>query len=694
MHLCDAERKDRKSASDFIRFEALIELLQSRADPNLNVLDYLTNQFTPVRGHYVVARLLKLGHSVLTTNFDNLIELACESIGYSVSPVIGREDFSRFGLSNPSGRLLKLHGSLQRIKDGEWTDSRKSIQATLRAIGQYSLPPHIDKAKKQAVWQAVNGRYLVVMGYSGFDDFDICPMLVGLPSVEAVLWVTYSTAKERLWTWEHLDNALKNRDKELVDQEGHFWRRDHAVLHQLGTNLPSIRPSLFIVEQDTRKILTELNHIYQLCTSEANRSSQVTLDAFMQSWAASYLRTRYQGLLLGGLLLASLRRLDPAIKLLKQALSLACKSGDFKATADCHVEIGQCLAAGRLYCQAKKHYNQAIEVLRKRRQPKLRAKIDYSVAQLHRQWEVDYTHSIKLCRRSMKTFAHLGEDLAVSGCHHEMGVLLQLTGNYAKAFGHFAKNGRLSRLQGSIGGYANALGQMAVVRRKRGEYGKALRLQERCHELFQGLGMHFHVATSFANFGLIYQESGNLDRAAQYYQKALETFQGIPDSRGIARTLNQLGVIAAKQGYTTKALDLYRKSLRLKRDDQLGKATTLGLIGKLYQKQGDHRRAIRFCCRSLRTKIAISDPLGTAHVCQTLARAYFAKDDLREAARFAWHGNRRFLDLGVPDAEQTSSLLATIEQKIGTAAFKTVLRKCMKVTNPICVIGDVGAESA
>ena len=149
--LCDAERRDRKNASDFVRFESLMELVQSRVDPTLSILDYLTKPFDPSYGHRVVAELMVRGHYVLTTNFDNLLECACDSIEYAVSPVINQQEFLQFTQRDRTTRLLKLHGSLQRRIGGVWRNSRESIQATLRAISRYSMPPNIDRRKDKIV---------------------------------------------------------------------------------------------------------------------------------------------------------------------------------------------------------------------------------------------------------------------------------------------------------------------------------------------------------------------------------------------------------------------------------------------------------------------------------------------------------------------------------------------------------------
>ena len=58
-----------------LRFELVLEIVQSCFDESLSVLDIFTNA-TPNENHWLLHELARKGALIITTNFDNLIEIA------------------------------------------------------------------------------------------------------------------------------------------------------------------------------------------------------------------------------------------------------------------------------------------------------------------------------------------------------------------------------------------------------------------------------------------------------------------------------------------------------------------------------------------------------------------------------------------------------------------------------------------
>src|SRR5882672_3057921 len=69
--LLDLEVNDKR----FLRFEKLMQLVQV-FDADLRVLDPVGRCNRPNANHVALARLIRSGHSVFTTNFDSLVEYA------------------------------------------------------------------------------------------------------------------------------------------------------------------------------------------------------------------------------------------------------------------------------------------------------------------------------------------------------------------------------------------------------------------------------------------------------------------------------------------------------------------------------------------------------------------------------------------------------------------------------------------
>jgi tetratricopeptide (TPR) repeat protein len=186
-HWIDAE------GSHFLRFEELMTFVQ-RFDPNLLLLDSLGRCARPNGNHIALARLIKSGHIVFTTNFDSLIEHGLVDIGIPsnmINPIISRADWQSASRNGTRMAVFKLHGSVLRVSSG--TECRDSIQATIRQIGRAkSRAISLEPWKQVLLEAALQAHDLVVIGYSGLDDFDIVPALRAVHTPQRLIWIEHS----------------------------------------------------------------------------------------------------------------------------------------------------------------------------------------------------------------------------------------------------------------------------------------------------------------------------------------------------------------------------------------------------------------------------------------------------------------------------------------------------------------------
>ena len=208
-----------------LRYELLIEKFKIYLDTKLHFLDYLELATHPNLIHFFLASALLQKQYLVTTNFDFMLERALQAIvlpteEYIVNPVITKADFERdfrpydlveLGLCP----IYKIHGSKKNIITGE--DTTGSLITTMgslgrdRAIGETFT---LEEYKQQPFYNLVKGRTLIVMGYSGSDDFDIGPMLKNLPAIENLVWIDHSFDKE--WKINRvLPNSESNSSKNL-----------------------------------------------------------------------------------------------------------------------------------------------------------------------------------------------------------------------------------------------------------------------------------------------------------------------------------------------------------------------------------------------------------------------------------------------------------------------------------------------
>ena len=98
---------------DFLRFEQLTEALQQSVEPDPSLLQLAMPFNCPNRYHYQLATLLMAGCKIITTNFDCLLETACDDLKIRYSVLISDEDYAAYR-ADPSeypNPIFKLHGS-------------------------------------------------------------------------------------------------------------------------------------------------------------------------------------------------------------------------------------------------------------------------------------------------------------------------------------------------------------------------------------------------------------------------------------------------------------------------------------------------------------------------------------------------------------------------------------------------------
>jgi len=176
---------------DFVRFEALIHRI-AQLDPGIiTQLALLETYGFPNAHHVLLAMALRGGASVVTTNFDNRIELAGALLDWKV-PVMR---LSRRSPAPPeTAMLVKVHGSFPSFHDY----SVHSARASLPRIGSLGLA--FERYPRLRRWFAsvTAGRRLHVLGYSASDSFDVVPLLERYSRASSITWFEYDPHQRRM----------------------------------------------------------------------------------------------------------------------------------------------------------------------------------------------------------------------------------------------------------------------------------------------------------------------------------------------------------------------------------------------------------------------------------------------------------------------------------------------------------------
>jgi len=172
------------------RFESFVYQFQKEIDTDLKFASiFNVTSYNSI--HSFLSQSIKNGSIGITTNFDECVEQS----GLDTKMVVSYDgnDLSKLIYRNV---LYKPHGTISSNKQIVITD-----EALSKTNNDFVLLPNW----RSSLLNAINGRTLIVVGYSGSDDFDITPLL-NLSNPKRVIWIRHE--KHSLKIQQHIRNKL------------------------------------------------------------------------------------------------------------------------------------------------------------------------------------------------------------------------------------------------------------------------------------------------------------------------------------------------------------------------------------------------------------------------------------------------------------------------------------------------------
>ena len=181
-------RTDMRDECDFIRFEMLISWIEDIYRDNY-FFEFLENYTHPSALQKSIAEFACEGATILTPNFDDLLELAF--IKNRVSPTtIDINHFNGFTGAFNRGDVIKLHGSWKYHRDNNIIRGTRPMHATIDVIIRESPGNMLNESAKRILKQSIDHQILIVVGYSASDALDIVPALHEC-NPRKVYWINY-----------------------------------------------------------------------------------------------------------------------------------------------------------------------------------------------------------------------------------------------------------------------------------------------------------------------------------------------------------------------------------------------------------------------------------------------------------------------------------------------------------------------
>jgi tetratricopeptide (TPR) repeat protein len=615
-----------------LRFEALVEIIRDCLDPDLKIIDFYGLCDKPNIQHFFLAEMIKKGHFTMTTNFDFLIEqalLQSEVSKDDIKVVITKADFEKFNNPNElfeQGKktVYKIHGSTKNIISGEKT--KDSLVATIQAFGSNKEGENIFQIEpfKRLLFDNIsNERSLVVIGYSGSDDFDVVPTLKVLENLKNVIWINHiqdDNNREQIYEIDKSTSQslkkLAKKFKKVTQILLEIWRMKNAEhIYRMDVNIPRIISKLMEIKP---KISLDNFSINAMDWLKIN----IKLPSEMMKYYISYK------------IYWDLDIYDKAMACSENSLRIAEDLGVLRGKAIFLNAIGRIHDAQGNYREALKRYEEALQIAEQLRDLSGKATFLNNIGRIH-DAQGNYPEALKLYKEALQIDEQLGDLSGKATSLNNIGSIYKAQGNYPEALKLYEGTLQIVEQLGDLSGKAYSLNNIGVIHYAQGNYPEALKRYEEALQINEQLGDLSGKATSLNNIGEIYRAQGNYPEALKQYEEALQINEQLGDLSGKATSLNNIGVIHYAQGNYPEALRQYEGALQI--DEQLGnlsgKATSLNNIGEIYRAQGNYPKALKRYEESLQIAEQLRDLSREATSLNNIGGIYRAQGNYPKALK-------------------------------------------------------------
>lgn len=579
-YTCDESEIEEIKGIEDLRFEALIEIVRDRLDNDLKVIDFYELCDKPNLQHFYIADMITKGQFVLTTNFDFLIEHALQQIGIAderIVPVITRDDFEQFSdphelIEQKKYPLYKIHGSTKNIITGD--DAREYLITTIQAFGSNKDGLNvfqIEPFKRPLFENITRNRSLVVMGYSGSDDFDVVPTLKILPNLKNLIWINYKYDDE--------ENGIIYEIEDHPDDSSESMDKINQILISIK-NLGFVN-QVYRVDVNTSKLIEKLIKIKP-------KLSLVNFETNPQNWLKEKVPKpdNVQKLFVTQRIYQDYERYDDAIRCILKIIEESESSGDKVAQSLALNYLGNIYFKKGDYPNANMTFGTALAVSSTDGSPVLvEALTNLATVQL---FQENYDVALIGFEESLRIYEKNKNLQAKASCIKSIGDVHYKRGNYEEALKKYKESLNMYDEFGDLLSRATVLNNIGIIYMDRKRYSEALEQLEEALQISDQLGSLSAKAIILGNIGRIHFYEKKYSEALNYYQEALMLNEKLGNHGAKALLLDYLGELYKDQGNFSKALEMCDEALRInvKLNDSIEKASTLTLIGEIQSMRG------------------------------------------------------------------------------------------------------------
>jgi tetratricopeptide (TPR) repeat protein len=632
INLCAVEDEVSKIVSlQGLRYETVIEFIQKYYDPELTIMNYFDHYTQPNIHHYLLAYSIRQGHHVITTNFDYLIECALMNIiddKNKIVPIITRNDFLNYSDPNKLTKeekyaIYKIHGSKKNIITN--TDTHDSLITTISSLGRERDEKTfaIEDYKKPALVNLLEKRTLIVMGYSGNDDFDISPTLKELENISKIIWIN------------HASNEIPeiiNID-EISDIESAHIDRATSLLKDLAQNSTILGHPIKIFKINVNTGIFVRNYLWESLLDgikQPNLSEIAPVEFDYEIWFQETLKPidEVKKLLFTWELYYRLGHPDDALRIGERGLTLAEQQGNIDLISSflnhsglIYLDKGQPEKALDFYKKAL-----ALEPVEGR------SMILNNIAMVYKS-QRDYQNAILWLKKALEVSEGTTKVIEKITILNNLGLTYYSDGKYQEAFEYYEQTLEMNRSLGDLGVKSRLLSNIGSVYFSQNNYEDALDKFQEALQISEELGDLNGVSVRLNNIASIYSQQGNKKLALEYYEKALEKVEILGDLAKKAVYLSNMALVYSDLSYKDKAAKLLDLVLPIDKhlDDKPRILFDLKNAGTFYKDIGEYESALKRYEEALGYYQEANDLGGIAGTYNDIAMVYYNQGRLAKA---------------------------------------------------------------
>ncbi|MFX1450772.1 MAG: tetratricopeptide repeat protein [Promethearchaeota archaeon] len=679
-----------------LRFEQLVEIIRDRLDRKLKIIDYYELCDKPNFQHFFLTEMIKKGHFVMTTNFDCLIELAMIQSGIpkkKITPIITKKDFQKFNnpfkfLENDLKFVYKIHGSPKNIMTGKVT--KDSLITTIQAFGSNKEGLNvfqIEPFKQPLVKNISEDRSLVVIGYSGSDDFDIVPTLKVLENLKELIWINYvvddggiekiyeinSNNIEVLNKFDKINQILLEIHK--TNNIPHIYRVDvntTRMINELLEIKPIIdlenfnvdpidflknnieKPDNIIKNYIPYKIYFDFNLYNEAvkCSEEILRIAEKSNNKKWKSVALNNIGEvfRAQG------------KFDEALKYFKEAWQITEQLDDSTNKSTILNNFSEILREQGKYDEALKYFEYSLNFKKRLEDPFGKALLLNNIGLIYKS-QGNFPEALKRFEKALKIFEKLGDLLSKATLINNIADIYRVQANFQDALKRYNEALKIVSELGDLSKKADTINNIAMIHYSCGNYNEALKLFKEALEIDDKLNNLTGKGTRLNNIGLVYDALENYSEAMIFYEQALKIADQQGNLSGKISRLNNIASIHYIQGNFDDALKLYNEALLIAEDlgDQVNKSAIINNLGIIYDEMENYQEALKCYEEALKISEVLGDPINRATTINNIALIYQAMGNYEEALKMLESLLGIFNQLGLENSQNAEIVKENIE---------------------------------